>query len=349
MKCGIGDYTHHLAQALSEAPEVRVGVLTDRRAGAGLPDRRFELLPSVRTWTFPELGPLLGSIRRWNPDVVHLQFPTQGYGDHVMPWFLPWILRAGGRRVAQTWHEYSPMGHWRSLPLSLAAGGLVAVRPAYLERMPRIYRWLNRNKSFQFIPNACTLPRVELSGEERRELRARLGASTVPLLTYFGFAYPAKGIESLFQIADPTRHRLLLICDLDPADAYHRSILDQVGRPPWRERATVIGFQPAPELARILAASDAILLPFREGGGPWNSSLHGAAAQGTFILTTSRERLGFQPENNVYYAAPGDFAGMRRALEEHGGRRNPHGAGAYTATWSQIASSHLELYRRLQR
>lgn len=348
MKCGVGDYTHHLSQALADVPGVRIGVLTDLRAREGLADRRYELLPGVRNWTLSEVPALLNTLRRWNPAVTHFQFPTQGYGRRIMPWFLPLILRICRRQVVQTWHEYCPMGRWRNFPVSLATGGLIAVRPNFLERMPPGYRWLNRHKKFRFIPNACTIPPILLSDNDRLSIRAQLGSPGKPLFTYFGFAYPAKGIEDLFQIADPDRHHILLICDLDSSDPYHKLILDHARDSRWRGSVTLLGFQPVQELARLLAASDVIVLPFREGGGLWNSSLHGAAAQGTFILTTSRERNGFEPDNNVYYAKPGDYKGMRQALHEYSGRRNPHSSPKVRITWPEIAKSHLDLYTQMQ-
>ncbi len=87
------------------------------------------------------------------------------------------------------------------------------------------------------------------------------------LVVYFGFAYPAKGIEQLFQIADPAHDHLILICDLNPADPYHQEIQAQLTNTKWAASASNPGFLPADEAARLLAAADTVVLPFGRGEG----------------------------------------------------------------------------------
>ena len=96
----------------------------------------------------------------------------------------------------------------------------------------------------------------------------------------------------------------------------------------------------------MLASADAIVLPFTTGGGSWNTSLHGARLQGTFVLTTSRETQGYDSEQNVYYARPGDVDGMRRALEQHLGTWRPPGD---IPTWPRVAAEHFDAYTAMRR
>ena len=146
---------------------------------------------------------------------------------------------------------------------------------------------------------------ASLTDADRNLIRTRMGASGSGLIVYFGFAYPAKEIEALFEIADPQRDRLVLICDLSPADAYQASILAHANRDDWAGKVTVAGFLPPDEAANPLAAADAVVLPFRDGGGEWNSSIHSAAIQGTFVLTNSREAQGYDEDANIDHALPG--------------------------------------------
>jgi glycosyltransferase involved in cell wall biosynthesis len=206
---------------------------------------------------------------------------------------------------------------------------------------------LIRRKEFRFIPNASSIPLIRLTGEERAVVRSEIGVHIGEMIVYFGFASPAKGIESLFEIADPQRHRLVLICDLSAEDTYQASILDLASRGDWTGKVTVTGFLPPEHAARLLAAADAAVFPFLNGGGEWNSSIHGAAAQGTFVLATSLDRRGYDAVNNIYSAAPGDIGNMRQALREHLGRRRPPPADSPEAEWDSIAEAHLELYRTL--
>lgn len=344
MPCGVGDYTAQLARALARRGDVTVAVLTGI-AAEGVVEEGVELFPVVRTWGFAEAPSIVGRIRRWRPDVVHIQFPTRYY--RKIQWVLPMLARIANGPVVQTWHEYYSSRSWPSLLNAALPGGLVVVRPNYMERMPGWYRWLIRRKEFRFIPNASSIPAVRLTEDGRAAMRSRMGSHGRDLIVYFGFASPAKGIESLFEIADPQHHRLVLICDLSAAVAYQASILALANRADWAGKVVVTGFLPSEEAGRLLAAADAAVFPFRDGGGEWNSSIHGAAAQGTFVLTTSHERRGYDAGKNIHYAMPEDLEGMRQALREHMGKRTPASAESLTAGWNSIADSHMELYRAL--
>jgi glycosyltransferase involved in cell wall biosynthesis len=321
-----------------------VGVLTGSGA-AGAKEERVELFPEVRTWKIADAPMILRRIRQWHPDVVHIQYPTLYYGE--IQWVLPMLARIASGPVVQTWHEYYSSRNWLSVLNAALPGGLVVVRPNYREMMPGWYRWLISHKEFRFIPNASSIPAVRLTEDERAAVRSKVGVHGGELIAHFGFASPAKGIESLFEIADPQRHRIVLICDLSAADAYQTSILALANRTDWAGKVVVTGFLPPEEAGRLLAAADAAVFPFRDGGGEWNSSIHGAAAQGTFVLTTSRERRGYDSLNSIYYAVPGDIGEMRQALREHLVRRRPPSADSPEAQWDSIAETHLVLYRKL--
>lgn len=344
MSCGVGDYTAQLAKALGRRGDVTVAVLTGI-AAEGVMEEGVELLPGVRTWGIAEAPSIVGRIRRWRPDVVHIQYPTHYY--RKIQWVLPTLARIANGPVVQTWHEYYSSRSWPNVLNAALPGGLVVVRPNYREKMPGWYRWLIRRKEFRFIPNASSIPAVRLTDDERNAVRSGVDAHGRGLIAYFGFASPAKGIESLFEIADPQRHRLVLICDLSAADAYQASILALANRGEWAGQVVVTGFLPPEEAGRLLAAADAAVFPFRDGGGEWNSSIHGAAAQGTFVLTTSRERRGYDAGRNIHYAMPGDLEEMRLALRGHLGNRSLAAAETPTAGWDTIADSHVELYKLL--
>lgn len=343
MQCGIGDYTAKLAQSLGKRKDATVAVLTDIAAGSAI--EGVELFPIIRTWELREASTILELIRKWRPDIVHVQYPSHFY--RKIQWILPSMAWIANGPVVQTWHEYYSPRNWPSILNAALPGGLVVVRPNYREKMPGWYRWLIRRKKFRFIPNASSIPAVRLTEYERAAIRSKLGAHGGGLIAYFGFASPAKGIETIFEIADPQHHRLVLICDLSSADTYQASILALANRGDWSGKTLVTGFLPPEEAGRLLAAADAAVFPFRDGGGEWNSSIHGAAAQGTFVLTTSRERRGYDAGKNIHYAMPWDLEEMRQALREHMGKRNPAAVETPTSGWDSIADSHVELYRVL--
>jgi len=344
MKCGVGAYTGRLAKELGQQPDTSVAVLTDAAAKPVPPDFDFEVFPIVDGWRMRNFSRIAALARRWRPDLIHIQYPTQGYGRALLPWLLPTLFSVANIPIVQTWHEYHMETVRRNLLNAVLSGGLVVVRPDYKATMPNWYRWLIRRKHFSFIPNASVIPQVRLSATERLAIRSRFASPPIGLVAYFGFAYPPKRVELLFEVADPLEHRLVLISELSPKDDYHKSILDSANQAPWSGKATVTGFLAIEDVGRILAAADAIVLPFRDGGGIWNTSIHAAVKQGTFVLTTSRDQHGYDASSNVYYARPDDVADMSSALREYTGVRRGAIDDDTASEWAAIADAHRVLY-----
>jgi glycosyltransferase involved in cell wall biosynthesis len=344
MKCGIGDYTAKLANALTQDGRTIVAVLTDTEVGTGLADFEFELLAVSRGWKMKDAARIVRTARSWKPDVVHIQYPTQGYGHNYLPWLLPAMFRSMNIPVVQTWHEYISRRNILNGPVP---SELIVVRRDYDERIPAWFRRFMGKKRLQFIPSASAIPNICLSDAERAGVRSRFLNASASLVAYFGFVYPAKGVELLFEVADPARDHLLLICDLKSDDPYQKGIVDRIQQEPWQGKVTVTGFLPAPEVAKVLAAVDAVVLPFKNGGGGWNTSLQAAANQGTFVLTTSAEPTGYDELQNIYFACRDDVAGMREALRRYAGRRIPVVAKDPASEWNAIANAHRAVYRNL--
>src|SRR5437870_7163602 len=129
MMCGVGNYTASLAEALGKLRDTKVAVLTDTKARMDSSHLiNFELFPVAHEWKFSDLPQIFKVVQHWAPDVVHIQYPTQGYGDKWLPWILPLLLTLRWTPLVQTWHEHVPMGRW-SLLLAIAPSGIIVVRP----------------------------------------------------------------------------------------------------------------------------------------------------------------------------------------------------------------------------
>jgi len=348
MKCGVGDYTAQLAEALGKLSNTAVAVLTRKEGGPCKPENTVEVFPVIRRWDLSEFFQIASIVKRWRPDIIHFQFPAQGYRG-VLPVLLPGLLSLFRAQIVQTWHEYFTKENIDCgvLPLLISPGNIIVVRPEYKSHMPPLYQWLIRCKQFRFIPNASSIPRMRLTDEERTTIRGQFIRSDKSLIVYFGFLYPHKGADLLFEIADPVKHHVVVIGDMRDTDPYHTSLKNRMQHYPWTGNATATGFLPAANVGKILAAADAVVLPFRGGGGMWNTSLHGAAIQGTFVVTTSREQHGYDAVKNIYYARPEDIEDMRQALDLYLGRRNTETNISKFATWDSIASEHISFYQSL--
>jgi len=356
MKCGVGDYTACLAAALAAQPGVQVAVLTSAGAADGGKATPVELFPVIRDWALREFPTVREVVQGWQPDVVHVQYPTQGYGKGMLPWLLPLAVRRRRRPVVQTWHEYFPgfaflpgnrLPNWVPYALALVPGEVVVVRPGYRAQMPRWWRMLTAHKLIELIPNASAIPRVVLTAEERSAIRARLAPDGRAIVAFFGFLFEHKGVDDLLEVMDFGRQRLILVGEVKEWDPYQVALVERIRREPLASSVTTTGYLSPTEAGRILAAADAVALPVRTGAGSWNTSVHAAILQGTFLLTTSLERHGYDPDLHVYFARPGDLADLRHGLEAHLGDRNLRAElEDLLPTWKLVAARHLAVYRR---
>lgn len=347
MKCGVGDYTAKLAEALSGNKDMAVSVLTDASIKQRTGNTPYKVIASIEAWTIRDIFRVIDEVENFSPDIVHIQYPTQAYGKKLFPWLIPMMLHFRKLPVVQTWHEHYPVGNWRAYFTSWVPGGLIAVRPNYKDRMPPWFQRIISKKQFCFIPNSSTIPAVKISSGERRSIRDRFGATNCRLIVYYGFVFPTKGIESIFEICNPEQHRIVLICDLDPGVPYHRSIEALADNSLWKEKSFVTGFLPAIDVANILASADAVVLPFKTGGGIWNTSIHGVRAQGTFLLTTSNQKSGYSEYENTYYAKPLDITDMKNALGKYTGIRSENPPPDQFTRWESIATTHIEFYKNV--
>lgn len=343
-KCGVGDYTLHLASALAREPNIEVGVLTSYGAEDSSDASRVRLFRTITGWRLINLPQVRRVASEFRPDIVHIQYPSRDFNGKL-PNILPIFFKLTGIPVVQTWHEHYRECNqicWLNL---LACKTLLYVRPDLPNKLPIwVAKWLCMTH-VAYVPNATTIPSQALSTTERLAIKRCLFGDR-PVVCYFGFAHPNKGVERLFEIAAPDKHHLVLICDLSENNPYQSRILGISHKAPWAGNVTVTGFLSAKRVGEILAVADAVVFPFPGGAGEWNTSLKAAEAAGTFILatTTNSNKLGYNKQGNIFFADCGDVSGMKAALHQYLGRRI---VPKLVDEWRIISTAHTQAYNAL--
>lgn len=342
MKCGVGAYTQKLVDALSRIRELQITVLTDARANAAAPAKYYDILPVMKGWGIVELIKILTYIRQTCPDIVHIQSPSMGYPGRI-PLILPLLIRISGKPCVQTWHE--PVVGWGGGWLVIGLDVLVSVREDLLSKLPYLTQKALYRIPFNWLPSGCMLPAIELDEQKRSDIRRQYTSDDKIILFYYGFVAPLKGLEVLLEIVEKTNTCLLLSCDFQSENSYHRFLLNLIDTKGLKSRIFVLGFLSDEQLARYLVSSDAVVLPFRDGAQDCNTTVEAAAAQGTFVMTTSLEHKGYNKDKNIYYAKPGNVQEMIDAIKHYAGfRKDPQGP---VYTWEDIADNHYLLYKQL--
>lgn len=347
MSCGIGDYTFRLAQHLSL--KTRVAILTSVNSADHEKDNGVIVMRVMRNWQLRSLWTLIAAIWRSRAEVVHIQYPTQGYARGYLPYLVPLICFILRKTVVQTWHEiYTKRDHRYILPAAIVPGGRIFVRTNYRAQTSRLINRLCESCLEMTIQNTSSIPQSKLTELQATSMRAATAGKQSRIIVFFGFLYPHKGADLVFKIADPQTDMLLFIGPLDPNDSYHKKLLHRANQPDWREKVQFLGFLPEDQVANYLRIADATLLPFRAGGGGWNTSIHAALLNGCPVVTTGHHGDSSLGER-IFFSRPLDISDLKEklnlAIQSY--PITTRALSVSTHTWDHIANSHYEFYGRL--
>ncbi|HKT03840.1 MAG TPA: glycosyltransferase, partial [Rugosimonospora sp.] len=256
---GVSDYVARLAGALP---------------GAGVEPAVVPVPGPGRHGWLSTLDSVADRVAAVRPDVVHVQFSASGYRFSGVPGLLlPYLL---GRRVpahlVTTLHEYGdpPADAGRLVP---ASRDLVVTNEAHARALYR-----RTGRVAVRVPLAPNVDVVPVAPGARERVRARLGLGTgTPLLAFFGFVHPVKGVRYLIEalpalrVRFPGTHLLVLggftsLALPEPqARAFRAELVEQAGRLGLAGAVTFTGYRPAAAASELLSAADLAVLPFTAG------------------------------------------------------------------------------------
>ena len=334
-RCGVSDYIRRLGDALTREG----AVVTVVSAGEHAWPAHWRLSGLATVWRY---------LRDSDVDLLHVHYPSRDFGSYLLPWLVPVLARMTRLPTVVTLHEpVSLLRIYRLVPLLLSGAPLITVRPNLRELMSPLPRLLIAKRPLHYLRSASTLPVASPSPAQVTAVRRRLRC-TGRLLVFFGFVYRAKGVHRLIDVPLQGGDVLAIAGEM-PDQAYVQELEEAFHKRGMQERVRILGPLPASEASELIAAADALLLPFEGGGGDWNTSIHAGVQNGTFVVTTSTSRSGYDSKEDVFYAAPGDSSAIAGALEKRfGGEFVPQPkVGEEGGRWGQLARQHLTLYTRL--
>ncbi len=349
MKCGVGDYSYNLAKFLSMEDQTDVFIITSAHDYQINNLNKVHIFSMMKKWGLGEIFKFISALKLIAPDIIHIQYPTQGYGKGFLPWLIPLISFMANIKVVQTWHEgYSIKSSILLAIKALVPGWIVFVRENYFESFlnPKL-TWMVKKVRRCYIKNASVIPRAVISESSKVALKKQHLGKQKRLIVFFGFIHPDKRIELLFEIANPEVDQIVIIGDIDSKDPYHQMIFNLAKNATWQGKCNFTGFLPTDQIASLLSVADAAILPFRNGGGGWNTSIHAAISNRIFTLTTSSSKNGYDENTNVYYAYRNDIAEMKKAFNSYVGIKNTSKKDFYANEWAYISKKHLDLYKKI--
>ncbi len=321
-RCGVADYTARLGEAMAQAgADVRI---VDGDAWSPV----------------AVAGHLSGPLAPNAADLVHLQYPSIGFGASLMPHALGLLARG---RCLVTLHEYHLTRRLRRATMGAFTAGFrhlvftnEAERAAYARAFPA-----SRGRS-SVIPLGSNLPVVREPPAER------------PLIAFFGQIKPRRGLEPFIEAAALAAaagrgYRFAVIgAPLAGMEGYLAEL---------RRHAQGLSLDwhldlDAAAAAPILARSWCAYLPFPDGASGRRGTLVAALSNGVPVVTTRGPATPPGLEAAVRIAAtPAEaLAAIDGLFADPAARSALAAAGRRFAEpflWPRIADRHLGLYRAL--
>ncbi|KQY98115.1 hypothetical protein ASD45_19245 [Pseudolabrys sp. Root1462] len=320
--CGVGDYTQVLGHELAKA-----GVEVRRFAS----DRFSQLYARS----------ILEEIESVDCDVIHIQYPTVGYGRSLTPSAIARVIR--DRPVVVTLHEYSVFKPYRRAWFSPFAKHCAA----------RVFTTDEERALF-----AQRFPRrggIDATIEIGSNVPAAAGRPRLPdLVCQFGLIAPNKGLESFLELARlaGAAESGLTFEMIGAIPERHQRYADDIIAQAKTLGVKVLLQLPDHAVAERLATATFAYLPFPDGATAKRGTLAAAFVNGLIVATHhSRITPDWIRAATLDTATPQDALGALTHLQANATARADLRHRVATASdhfrWDAIADRHAALYQSL--
>ncbi|CAG0947956.1 partial Putative glycosyltransferase EpsD, partial [Anaerolineae bacterium] len=337
--------------------------------------------PIIPKWNWSCLPVIAGAIRKFAPDVVHIQYQTGAFAMHPAIDFAPRLFPLfpsvpSPTRFVTTFHDlrvpylFPKAGRvrdWVTRELARSSDAVIATND---EDYLKLETW--NLKLLALIPIGSNVPTTKPPNYQRTTWRAQLGiAPDETLLCYFGFLNQSKGGETLIRaLALIPRAKLLMLGGQvgasDPTNfAYLAKVKTLIAELGLTERVLWTDYVPSEIVTANFFAADICAMPYLEGASYRHGTLMAALAHGCAIITTQvpsqkskvkSELPILQDGENCLLVPPDDPRALAGAIQRamaSPALRAKISAGARELaqhfTWDKIAQQHLDLYETLLR
>jgi glycosyltransferase involved in cell wall biosynthesis len=318
--CGVGDYTCRLVKELKLCG-VTVEVVTHD------------------DWHLKNIIPIVQKINSIKPDIIHIQYPTVGYGGGLAPQMLSMFFPC-----VVTLHEVSQAHILRRLSLILffiRSQNIIFTSSYERDYAARWFPWFTSR--CRVIPVGSNIPVGSLAKKRDSED-----------ILYFGLIRPHKGLEEVLQFASLVKQASLPLSiriagNLHPR---YRRYFETL-----REQSKLLPIQWSIGLsenavADLMSRSRIAYMPFPDGASERRTSLLALLASGVVTVTTLGKATPPELKDVLNFAQSPESALLliRDILADRSYQAQLSKKGrayANNFTWNTIAKKNFEVYNML--
>lgn len=190
IKCGVADYSYKLVVNLLKSSEdleiIVINSSTEKYSNMNFKSIFFN------NWSIFNVFKFLSLIKKEDPDLIHIQYPSITYGSQLVLQLLIIFLRTVGYKTIVTIHEFSETHFLRKLailPFIFFSNSLIFTNLYEKLVVKRLFPWVEKKSS---IINIGSNISVNDDGNVAKEK---------DLVAFFGFIRPKKGLEEYLELA----------------------------------------------------------------------------------------------------------------------------------------------------
>ncbi len=321
-RCGVADYAAKLSARLQQL-DVTVA----------------ELGKGVR-FASPRAMFIASDLPRWGADVLHIQYPTLGFGRSIVPALIPLLVSPIPCIV--TLHEFSTYHPLRT-PWFFTFAQNTSARIFSSEHELEAFR--SRMKPRSGLDYILPIP---------SNIPSAAGVVRQPCtVCYFGLLVPNKGIEDFLALAAMAAPSQRFTFSLIGGEftGFANYALDVINR------ARTLGVMlhlnlPERDVAEAIASHTYAYLPFPDGASPRRGSLRAVQANGVIVLTRWSDLTSALDRAGTFEASsPVEALTLLNYLEENPAQRQTRLAAAEraggTQLWDYVANQHKKIYQEV--
>lgn len=328
-KCGVGDYCQNL---LSTTQAKDWKLYTDDN------------------WNITTLFQKIKEIKKYNPEVINIQYPTVGYGKSLLPHLLTiYLTKILKKKVIITLHEYSQLGWKGKLATSIFLKfGNHIVFTTEFERQYAIkkYPQLKNNSSIIKIYSNILTKNEQPSFEQRSYD-----------MGYFGYIRPEKGLEDYIETAkkiqktNPNFKAYIMGQTQDEFSFYHKPLLETLSD----SNITLLLNKSNQEVSDILSQTKIAYLPYPDGlterrGSFLASLLHHCiivTTKGNFTTNAQLSTFNFVNKEKANSKITEIIKCETKLIDEQIDKMNTYIAHQIPSSWEDVANEYQTLIKSL--
>jgi glycosyltransferase involved in cell wall biosynthesis len=335
-RCGIGNYTSFLLDHLIKN-KCEVKIIT-----SGHQRKKKNIYSLIKKNIFLDIIKIINFVNKFNPEIVHFQYAPTSFKNNFLVLFLTYFFYLQKKKILFSWHEFFSKSTLIYCILLLVIKPVIIVVRNNFKRKLNFLAKLLKPKII-YIKSSVTLNFDSIS-KKKISKNNFMKKKFKRLFIFFGFLYPHKNIEIITKIINLKKDFVIISTHIDKNNIYHNKVVKHLKQKKFVKNFKIKYLNDA-NLSKVLKLSDAIILPFKDATGDWNTTINNAISSKSFVLTSSKKFNGYYKEKNIYYSKFNNIDDMKNALNKYSSKKNKY--FVKTNTWDEIANKHIKVYNYL--